>query len=270
MHHVVAMSIGASVGTMAMNRVSKYIQSQLGLGLSEVEGFHGGRRTHRDVRNGSLRAAIFGFNDGLVSNVSLVLGTLGAHPGGGVIRLAGLAGLFGGSFSMAAGEYISMSGQREVFERELAMESDELKNQPAAELLELEAIYVERGISAEVAHQLAKELMADPNLALAAHAREELGIDPGSLGSPIQAAVSSFLTFALGAFIPLIPFLGGSSSLTIALIAICLTALASITVGAGLSYFTLRSPGFAAMRSLLICGVAGSVTFGIGALIGGA
>ncbi len=226
--------------------------------------------THRDVRNGSLRAAIFGFNDGLVSNVSLVLGTLGAHPGGGVIRLAGLAGLFGGSFSMAAGEYISMSGQREVFERELATEREELENQPAAELLELEAIYVKRGISGDVAHQLAIELMSDPKLALAAHAREELGIDPGSLGSPIQAATSSFLTFALGAFIPLIPFLGGSGSLTVALVAIGLTVLASVTVGAGLSAFTLRSPGFSALRSLLICAVAGGVTYGIGTLIGGA
>jgi len=261
---------GASVAMMAANRVSRYIQSQLGLGRSEAEVLHGGLRTHRDVRNGSLRAAIFGFNDGLVSNVSLVLGTLGAHPGGGVIRLAGLAGLFGGSFSMAAGEYISMSGQREVFERELSMERDELKNQPEAEFLELEAIYVDRGISAEVAHQLVHELMADPKLALAAHAREELGIDPGSLGSPIQAAVSSFLTFALGAFIPLIPFLGGSGSLVVALVAIGLTALAAITGGAGLSFFTLRPPAFSALRSLLICGVAGGVTFGIGALIGGA
>lgn len=254
---------------MPANRISTYLQSQLGLGRSEGEGFHGAPRSHRDVRSGSLRAAIFGFNDGLVSNVSLVLGTLGAHPGGGVIRLAGLAGLFGGSFSMAAGEYISMSGQREVFERELAAERDELKNQPDAELLELEAIYLERGISADVAHQLASELMADPKLALAAHAREELGIDPGSLGSPLQAATSSFLTFALGAFIPLIPFLGGSSSLTVALVAIGLTAVSSVTVGAGLSFFTLRSPGFSALRSLLICGVAGSVTFGVGALIGG-
>ena len=255
---------------MPENRVSTYIQSQLGLGRSEGEGFHGGKRTHRDVRSGSLRAGIFGFNDGLVSNVSLVLGTLGAHPGGGVIRLAGLAGLFGGSFSMAAGEYISMSGQREVFERELAMASEELKNQPHAELLELEAIYVKRGISVDIAHQLAIEIMADPKLALAAHAREELGIDPGSLGSPIQAAISSFLTFALGAFIPLIPFLGGSATLTVALMAIGLTALASVTVGAGLSFFTLKSPGFSALRSLLICAVAGGVTFGIGSLIGGA
>lgn len=170
---------------------------------------------------------------------------------------------------MAAGEYISMSGQREVFEKELATESDELKNQPHAEFLELEAIYVKRGISADVAHQLALELMADPKLALAAHAREELGIDPGSLGSPMRAATSSFLTFAMGAFIPLIPFLGGSGSLTVALVAIGLTAVASVTAGAGLSFFTLRSPGLSALRSLLICGVAGAVTFGIGALIGG-
>lgn len=254
---------------MAPNRIVAYLQTQFGVGGPESERFHGGPGTHRDVRNGALRAAIFGFNDGLVSNVSLVLGTLGAHPGGGVIRLAGLAGLFGGSFSMAAGEYISMSGQREVFERELAMEREELKTQPQAEQLELEAIYVKRGISEDIAHQLAEELMADPHLALATHAREELGIDPGALGSPIQAAVSSFLTFALGAFIPLVPFLGGSGSLTVAVISISITALAALVVGAGLSIFTLRSPFVSAVRSLVICVFAGGVTFGIGSLIGG-
>ncbi len=225
---------------------------------------------HRDVRDGSLRAAIFGFNDGLVSNVSLVLGTLGAHPGGGVVRLAGLAGLFGGSFSMAAGEYISMSGQREIFERELSAERVELENHPEAEMSELVGIYTKRGISEEIALKLAQELMAEPQIALLTHAREELGIDPGSLGLPFRAAWISFLTFALGAFIPLIPFLGGSSSTGSALIAIVLVVLFAISVGAGLSLFTLRSKLFSAVRSLLICAVAGSVTYGIGALVGGA
>jgi VIT1/CCC1 family predicted Fe2+/Mn2+ transporter len=223
---------------------------------------------HRDIRSGSLRAGIFGFNDGLVSNVSLVLGTLGAHPGGGVVRLAGLAGLFGGSFSMAAGEYISMSGQREIFERELATERIEIENHPEFELHELIAIYIGHGISEEVSRQLAMELMSDPKLALAAHAREELGISPDSLGSPIKAAFSSFFTFALGAFIPLIPFLGGSGSLRSALIAIALTGCAALSVGAGLSFFTLRSKFYSALRSVLICAVAGSVTYGIGSFIG--
>jgi VIT1/CCC1 family predicted Fe2+/Mn2+ transporter len=253
---------------MNSNRFSTYLRSQLGAKKSDMEYPQAHFHSHRDVRSGSLRAAIFGFNDGLVSNVSLVLGTLGAHPGGGVVRLAGLAGLFGGSFSMAAGEYISMSGQREVFERELATEREEIKRHPESELKELEMIYIKRGISEDIAGQLAHELMSDPHLALATHAREELGIDPGSLGSPLQAAVSSFVTFAFGAFIPLIPFLGGSSSLRVALIAISITALAALIAGGGLSFFTLRSPSFSAFRSLVICAVAGSVTYGIGSLVG--
>ncbi len=166
--------------------------------------------THRDVRGGGLRAAVFGISDGLVSNVSLVLGTAGAHPGAGIVRLAGLAGLFGGSFSMAAGEYISMRSQREVFEYELGVERDEIARNPAAERRELEGIYRSRGIDADTARELAEKMMADPATALDTHAREELGIDPGALGSPIQAALASFATFAVGALIPLIAFLGGA------------------------------------------------------------
>lgn len=223
---------------------------------------------HRDVRSGSLRAAIFGLNDGLVSNVSLVLGTFGAHPGGTVIRLAGLAGLFGGSFSMAAGEYISMSGQREFFERELSLEREELSNQPDVERRELVGIYMRRGISEEMANELATELMSDPHLALATHAREELGIDPNALGSPIRAAASSFFTFAFGALVPLLPFLGGSSSDSMAYISIGLTAICALAIGGGLSFFTLRPPLFSAIRSLAICALAGGVTYIIGTLIG--
>ncbi|HVB01818.1 MAG TPA: VIT1/CCC1 transporter family protein [Acidimicrobiales bacterium] len=223
---------------------------------------------HRDIRSGSLRAAIFGLNDGLISNISLVLGTVGAHSSGGVIRLAGLAGLFGGSFSMAAGEYISMSGQVEVFERELSLEREELDIHPDLELQELVEIYLRRGISADIAHKLGAEIMSDPGLALAAHAREELGIDPDSLGSPIRAALASFFTFAFGAFIPLIPFLSGSGSFRMVMISISLTVATALGIGAGLSIFTLRTRFFSAMRSLLICAVAGGVTYVIGSLIG--
>ncbi len=245
------------------------IREQLISAPSDNDRANGIYHSHRDVSDGSLRAAIFGFNDGLVSNVSLVLGTLGAHSSGGVIRLAGLAGLFGGSFSMAAGEYISMSGQREVFERELALERTELEVNPENELRELIAIYIKHGISEEVSTQLAQEIMADPKLALAAHAREELGISPDKMGSPMNAAVSSFLTFALGAFIPLIPFLGGSGATRAAIFAIALTAFAAMLAGGGLSYFTLRSKLYSAVRSLVICGAAGGVTYGIGSLVGG-
>lgn len=225
-------------------------------------------RNHRDIRGGSLRATVFGFNDGLVSNVSLVLGTLGAHTGGTIIRLAGLAGMFGGSFSMAAGEYISMLGQREVFERELASERFELEVHPEAERDELVGIYVKRGITQDVAKKVAGEFMADPHLALQTHAREELGIDPDTLGSPIHAALSSFFSFALGAFIPLIPFLSGSASLATALTAIGITGFAAMTAGAALSFFTLRTKARSAARSLLICAVAGGITYCIGSLVG--
>jgi VIT1/CCC1 family predicted Fe2+/Mn2+ transporter len=146
---------------------------------------------HRDLRGGGFRAAIFGVSDGLVSNVSLVLGIAGAHPATGVIRLAGLAGLLGGAFSMSAGEWVSMRGQQEALERELDIERLELHNHPDAEHRELELIYVQRGVSPEVAHRVVQELMSSPESALSTHAREELGIDPSALGSPIQAAVSA-------------------------------------------------------------------------------
>ncbi|MGB9112727.1 MAG: VIT1/CCC1 transporter family protein [Acidimicrobiales bacterium] len=224
--------------------------------------------THRDVRGGGLRAAVFGINDGLVSNVSLVLGTAGAHPGAGIVRLAGLAGLLGGSFSMAAGEYISMRSQREVFEYELGVERDEIARNPAAERRELEGIYRSRGIDADTARELAEKMMADPATALDTHAREELGIDPGELGSPIQAALASFATFAVGALIPLIAFLGGSSGDSAVELSIALTGAAAVVVGAALSLLTRRSAVYSALRSLLICAVAGAITYGIGSAIG--
>ena len=213
--------------------------------------------THRDPRGGGLRAAVFGASDGLVSNVSLVLGTAGAHPGGAVVRLAGLAGLFGGAFSMAAGEWVSMTAQREVFERELEVERQEL-----------EQIYQRRGISAATAAELAQQMMSDPDRALATHAREELGIDPDSLGKPVQAALSSFATFAVGAFVPLVPFLGGSGGNVALVVSICLTAVAAVIVGSVLSAFTDRPVAPSALRSLLICAVAGAATYGIGRAIG--
>ena len=224
--------------------------------------------THRDLRGGGLRAAIFGVSDGLVSNVSLVLGTAAAHPAAGVVRLAGLAGLLGGSFSMAAGEYVSMQAQREAFQRELAVEADEIRRRPDSERRELEKIYEGRGITPDVASKLAGELMSDPDVALATHAREELGLDSDALGSPMQAAGSSFLTFALGAALPLVSFLGGSSGNVAVLISVIVTAVASLAVGAVLSLVTVRSWYFSAVRSLAISAVAGAVTYGLGTAIG--
>ena len=163
--------------------------------------------SHRDLRGGGARAAVFGVSDGLVTNVSLVLGMAGANPGGSIVRLAGVAGLIAGSFSMAAGEYLSMTAQRELMERELEVERRSLSHSPEGEAEELRGMYVRRGIDPAVASDMVNEVMQDPELALETHAREELGITPQGLGSPWQAAGASFITFALGAFIPLAPWL---------------------------------------------------------------
>lgn len=223
---------------------------------------------HRDIRGGGLRAAVFGVSDGLVSNVSLVLGTAGAHPGAAVIRLAGLAGLFGGAFSMAVGEFVSMQAQREAFERELSIEREEIRRRPEFERRELVRIYERRGMEQGVAEQLATELMANPDLALDTHAREELGIDPDELGSPVQAAVSSFATFAIGALVPLLPFLLGGTGSAALLATIGLTACAALAVGALLSLLTARAWWRSALRQLFFCAAAGAATFGIGSAIG--
>lgn len=232
----------------------------------ELDGFGGTH--HRDLRGGGLRASVFGMSDGLVSNISLVLGTAGAHPGAGVVRLAGLAGLLGGSFSMAAGEYVSMRGQQEALQHELDLERTELRLNPEFEQRELEAIYVRRGITGEVAKRVAEELMSSPEASLRAHAREELGIDPDALGSPIQAAVASFLTFAIGAFIPLAPFLSGTSSSTALFVSMGVAGATAIGIGLTLTLFTGKSRVFSAIRSLGICAAAGGVTYLVGSLIG--
>src|SRR5690348_1016432 len=158
---------------------------------------------HRDIQGGAARAAVFGVSDGLTSNVSLILGIAGANPTSGFVRLAGLAGLVAGSFSMAAGEYLSMKAQTELFEAELDLERREIDRRPESERRELAAIYRSRGVDRDTAEKLATEMHRDPDLALETHAREELGINPDSLGSPVQAAVSSFLSFAVGALVPL-------------------------------------------------------------------
>jgi VIT1/CCC1 family predicted Fe2+/Mn2+ transporter len=184
------------------------------------------------------------------------------------VRLAGLAGLFGGSFSMAAGEYISMRVQKEAFERELHVEKEEIETQPESERAELAYLYESRGLDTATAEKIADTLMADPRVALETHAREELGLDPTALGSPIQAAFFSFVTFAIGALIPLAAFLGGSSGSGAILIAIAATAVSALIVGGALSFLTNRSIVVSAMRSLLVCAVAGAITYGIGAAVG--
>ena len=222
---------------------------------------------HRNLQGGGARAAVFGVSDGLVTNVSLVLGIAGAHPAPGLVRLAGLAGLIGGAFSMSAGEYVSMRAQRELLERELALERHEITQRPEGEKRELVRIYENRGVKPEVADRLAHEMMRTPELALETHAREELGITPGALGSPIQAATSSFATFALGALVPLIPWLITSGTAAI-LAAIVATATAAVCVGAALSLFTGRSWWWSALRQLVIAAAAAAITYSIGRAVG--
>jgi VIT1/CCC1 family predicted Fe2+/Mn2+ transporter len=222
---------------------------------------------HRSLQGGGARAAVFGVSDGLVTNVALILGIAGAHPGSGVVRLAGLAVLVGGAFSMAAGEYVSMRAQKELLQRELALERHEIRHRPEGERRELVRIYETRGIAPELARQLADEMMRTPELALETHAREELGINPSSLGSPVQAAVSSFLTFAVGALLPLLPWFvatGAGAALT----SVAIGAVASLVVGTALAVFTERKWWYSALRQLTFTAVPAAVTFGLGHAIG--
>lgn len=225
-------------------------------------------RHHRDISGGGARAAVFGVSDGLVSNTSLVLGIAGASAGGSFVRLAGLAGLLGGAFSMAAGEYISMRAQRELYQRELDIERRELERHPRSEMRELVSLYERRGLPPTLARTVAEQMMADPDLALETHAREELGITPGSQGNPVQAALSSFLTFAVGALMPLLPFLFMSGGRSATLVAVALGGGSALVVGALLAIFTERKWWVSALRQLVICAIAGAVTYGIGAAVG--
>ena len=219
------------------------------------------------MHGGTARAAVFGVSDGLVSNVSLILGVAGAHPGGTFVRLAGLAGLIAGAWSMAAGEYLSMSAQGELLERELDLERHELRRNPVRERRELARIYERRGMDAGAADEMAAHMMRDPDTALETHAREELGINPGSLGSPRQAALSSFLSCAFGAAIPLAPwlFVHGLPAIVASMV---LGVVAAAFIGAALAVFTGRSLVRTVARQLAFLAVAAGVTYGIGAAVG--
>lgn len=222
---------------------------------------------HRDVTGGLARASVFGVSDGLVSNVSLILGVAGAEPSASLVRLAGLAGLVAGALSMAAGEWVSMKAQAELLERELEMERIELRRNPAMERAELAAIYRSRGVPEDVAEDLATAMMRDPDVALETHAREELGIDPGSLGSPRGAALSSFGAFAVGAVVPLAPWFVATGRVA-TLASVVLAVVAAATVGFALARFTGRSPVRSAARQVLIAGVASGATYLIGSALG--
>jgi VIT1/CCC1 family predicted Fe2+/Mn2+ transporter len=206
-------------------------------------------------------------NDGLVSNASLILGVAGATSDLKVVVLSGVAGMAAGAFAMAAGEYVSVQSQRELYEYQIALERDELKQYPEAEAQELALIYAAKGLPVKEAKRLANRLVADPEHALDTLAREELGLNPGELGSPIGAAVSSLTAFAAGAFVPLAPYLLGYGPTSLGW-TIGLTAAALFTVGATLSLFTGRHAVYSGARMLALGALAGGVTFAIGRLLG--
>ena len=222
---------------------------------------------HRSDRSGALRAGVFGVSDGLVSNTALVMGFAGSGTSRTVTLLAGIAGLLAGSFSMAAGEYISMSSQREMYEREISLEQAELEEKPEEEHAELVLIYRAKGLSKPEAEQLADRIMADRSVALDTLAREELGLDPDELGSPWGAAFSSLFAFAIGAFVVIIPYLAGSGKAAL-LAAILLAVAALFGVGASIGALNGRGVLRSGLRQVIAGVIAGGVTFGVGHLIG--
>jgi VIT1/CCC1 family predicted Fe2+/Mn2+ transporter len=225
-------------------------------------------RRHRGLGGGgNLRAAVFGVNDGLVSNFSLVMGVAGGTTNNSIVLLAGIAGIVAGAFSMASGEWVSIRSQRELYENELRIEQEELRAFPDEERDELEMIYRAKGIAPDEAHALVETIMNRNEIALDTLAREELGLDPQTLGSPWVAAGSSFVAFAAGAALPVIPFLFGSG-VAPTTVAAALSIVALFAVGAATSIFTGRHAGRAGLRMAVIGAVVAAVTYGIGSLVG--
>ena len=222
---------------------------------------------HRDVQGGTARAAVFGVSDGLVSNVGLILGVAGANPAPSIVRLAGLAGLVAGAISMAAGEYNSMRVQAELLERELELERIELRRNPEYETAELAEVYRSRGMAPEQARELAETVMSDPEVALEAHAREELGLDPEQLGSPLGAAAWSFASFSFGALVPLVPWFVGSGLVATLASLVAAVALA-VAVGIAIARFTGRPALRTAARQVVFTVVPAALTYAVGALVG--
>jgi VIT1/CCC1 family predicted Fe2+/Mn2+ transporter len=237
-------------------------------GGSPAEAITSRERWHRAGRSGTLRAVIFGVSDGLVSNLALVMGVAGAAGDqSSFIVAAGIAGLLAGAFSMAAGEYISMQSQRELYERQIELERAELEAMPEEEEAELAALFIAKGFTPDEARPIAHRLLQDPEHALDTLVREELGLDPDELGSPWGAATGSFVAFAVGAVIPVIPYLlltGGPAffaSLVASLVALFL-------VGAGVSLLTGRGLLYSGLRQVALGAAAAAVTYAVGRLIG--
>ncbi|MBC2877119.1 MULTISPECIES: VIT1/CCC1 transporter family protein [Streptomyces] len=226
---------------------------------------HRDNHTHRDVNGGWLRPAVFGAMDGLVSNLALLTGVAGGEATSKTLVITGLAGLAAGAFSMAVGEYTSVASQRELVLAELDIERRELRKHPTDELEELAALYESRGVEPALAREVARQLSKDPEQALEIHAREELGIDPSDLPSPMTAALASFGSFALGALLPVLPYLLGATQLWPAVL---LALLGLFACGAVVARVTARSWWFSGLRQLLLGGAAAGVTYLLGIAFG--
>jgi len=222
---------------------------------------------HRDVQGGTTRATVLGAGDGLLTNLSLVLGVAGASTNASAVRLAGVAGLLAGAFSMAAGELVSVRAQQEMVDREVAVERAELADDPEGERRELAGMYRAQGLSADDADTVARILSANPDVALDTHARLELGIDPQAPGSAWRAAISSFLAFSVGAILPLFPwfFTEGPAAVIASVI---IGAIAALALGATIGFMSGRNVLGTAVRQLAVAAVAAAVTYGVGSLLG--
>jgi VIT1/CCC1 family predicted Fe2+/Mn2+ transporter len=237
--------------------------------VQPVEAIAGREKWHRTGGGGTLRATVFGVSDGLLSNTSLIMGFAGANTQGKFVLLAGVSGLLAGAFSMGVGEYVSMRAQKELFERQIALERGELEAAPGEEQEELALIYQAKGLPRGEAETMAARLMENPQIALETLVREELGLDPGELGSPWGASIGSFLAFAVGALVPVIPFFfGANASLPFVVASAGLAAISAFAVGASLSLFTGRHPLMSGGRQVALGAIAAALTFAIGRAVG--
>lgn len=221
--------------------------------------------SHRDVTGGWLRPAVFGAMDGLISNFSLISGFAGANASRHLVILSGLGGLVAGAFSMAVGEYVSVASQSDLARAEIAVERHELRHNADAEREELAQLYISRGVDRELAHEVARQLSRDPDQALEIHAREELGVSGDDLPSPYLAAGSSFVSFSIGAVLPVLPFMLGASMLWPAAL---VAGIGLFVAGVTVARITERPWWFGGLRQLLLGAAAASITFGVGAAIG--
>lgn len=241
--------------------------------LEKEEGVTGAQlskfeKSHRSVGGNAIRAAVLGGNDGLVSNFSLIMGIAGASAGQEGVLLAGLAGLLAGALSMSLGEWISVKSSQELYENQMQIEMEELETNPEGEEKELALIYIAKGVPEEQAYKMAADTMQDKDYAHTVLVREELGINAEELkGSAVEAAVYSFIMFAIGAIIPVIPFLftGGTEAI---LISVAMSAVGLFLIGAAITLFTGKDVWFSGFRQVIFGLAAAAITFGIGKLIG--